>query len=132
MYFYWTPYDWLLLPGLLLGLYAQARLSRTYNQYSRVAIENGMSGAEAARVILDRAGLKDIPIEEVPGHLTDHFDPSRRALFLSSENFSERSVAAVGVAAHECGHALQQQASYVPMNFRMALVPATRFASYAW
>lgn len=130
--FYYTPYDWLFLPGLLLGIYAQIKLSSAYNRYSQIAISSGLSGAEAAREILDRAGLTDIPVEEIPGHLTDHFDPSRRALFLSSENFHERSIAAVGVAAHETGHALQQQASYALFNFRMLLVPATQFASYAW
>lgn len=130
--FYYTPYDWLFLPGLLLGLYAQFKLSRAYHRYSQVPIQNGISGAEAAREILDRAGLTDIPVEEIDGHLTDHFDPSKRALFLSSENYHERSVAAVGVAAHETGHALQQQASYALFNFRMWLVPATQFASYAW
>jgi uncharacterized protein len=130
--FYYTPYDWLFLPGLLLGIYAQIKLSSAYNRYSQIAISSGLSGAEAAREILDRAGLTDIPVEEIPGRLTDHFDPSRRALFLSSENFHERSIAAVGVAAHETGHALQQQASYALFNFRMLLVPATQFASYAW
>jgi Zn-dependent membrane protease YugP len=130
--FYYTPYDWLFLPGLLLGIYAQIKLSAAYNRYSQVPVSNGLSGAEAAREILDRAGLNDIPVEEIPGHLTDHFDPSRRALFLSSENFNERSVAAVGVAAHETGHALQQQARYALFGFRMLLVPATQFASYAW
>ena len=130
--YYYSPYDWLILPGLLLGIYAQIKLSFAYNKYAQVPIQNGISGAEAAREILDRAGLTDIPVEEIDGHLTDHFDPSKRALFLSSQNYHDRSVAAVGVAAHESGHALQQQASYAPMNLRMMLVPATQFASYAW
>jgi Zn-dependent membrane protease YugP len=130
--YHYSPYDWLILPGLLLGIYAQIKLSWAYNKYAEVPIQSGLSGAEAAREILDRAGLTDIPIEEIDGHLTDHFDPSRRALFLSSANFHERSVAAVGVAAHESGHALQQQASYGFFNLRMRLVPVTQFASYAW
>jgi Zn-dependent membrane protease YugP len=125
---------WLLfaIPGLLLGLYAQFKLSSTYNKYMRVPVESGLSGAQAAREILDRAGLTDVPVAEVPGHLTDHYDPRKRALFLSSANFNERSVAAVGVAAHETGHALQHQAAYAPLNLRMKMVPLTQFASTAY
>ncbi|HWD93510.1 MAG TPA: zinc metallopeptidase [Verrucomicrobiae bacterium] len=119
------------IPGLLLGIYAQIKLSSTYGKYMRVGVESGLSGAQAARKILDDAGLNDIPVEEVPGNLTDHYDPRKRALFLSSNNFSERSLSAVGVAAHEAGHALQQQAAYAPLNFRMAIVPVTNFASTA-
>ena len=126
------PYWWFAIPGLLLGIYAQIRLSAAYSRYSEVPIENGLSGAEAAREILDRAGLSDVPVEPTPGHLTDHYDPARRALFLSEENYTGRSIAAVGVAAHEAGHALQQQAAYALFNFRMWLVPATQFASYAY
>jgi Zn-dependent membrane protease YugP len=76
--------------------------------------------------------LESVPIEEVGGHLTDHYDPTQRALFLSTENFRSRSIAAVGVAAHEAGHALQHKAAYAPLNLRMMLVPITQFASYAW
>jgi len=91
-----------------------------------------MTGAQAARRILDDAGLNTMPVEEVPGHLSDHYDPTKRALFLSSENFHGRTVAAVGVAAHESGHALQHQAAYGLFNFRMAIVPVTQFASMAY
>jgi Zn-dependent membrane protease YugP len=120
------------IPGLLLGIYAQIRLTATYNKYMRVGVESGMSGAQAAREILDRAGLTDVPIAEVPGRLTDHYDPKKRALFLSSDNFRERSLSAVGVAAHEAGHALQHQAAYAPLNLRMMMVPITNFASTAY
>lgn len=130
--FYDTNY-WLfvMLPGLIIGLWAQTKLMAAYNRYRRVPIASGLSGAEAARAILDRAGLLDVPVAEVPGHLTDHYDPTKRALFLSSENFHGRSVAAIGVAAHEAGHALQHQAAYAPLNLRMAMVPVTQFASMA-
>ncbi len=121
----------LMIPGFLLGLYAQFRLRSAYGHYVNVPAERGLTGAEAARVILDRAGLASVPVHEVPGHLSDHYDPGKRALFLSSENFHGASVAAVGVAAHEAGHALQHQASYLPMNVRMALVPVTNLASNA-
>ena len=120
------------LPGILLGLYAQMKLSSTYRRYIRVPVASGLSGAEAAREILDRAGLTNMPVNEVGGHLTDHYDPRKKALFLSSENYRSRSLAAVGVAAHEAGHALQHKDAYGPLQLRMALVPVTQFASYAW
>lgn len=123
---------WLFIPGLLLGLYAQARLTSAYGTYSRVATLSGLSGAEAAREVLDAAGLQQVDIQEVQGHLTDHYDPTKRALFLSSDNFHGRTIAAVGVAAHEAGHALQHQAAYAPLEIRMALVPITGIASKAF
>jgi uncharacterized protein len=127
------PMYWLFaLPGLLIGIWAQMKLSHAYRKYSQVPVESGMTGAEAARRILNDAGLNDMPVEEVEGHLSDHYDPSKRALFLSSANFSGRTVAAVGVAAHEAGHALQHQAAYGLFNFRMAIVPVTQFASMAY
>jgi Zn-dependent membrane protease YugP len=133
MFFSFDPIYWLFaIPGLLLGIWAQVRLHHAYNKYSQVPVDSGMTGAQAARDILDRAGLVNVPVEEVPGQLTDHYDPTKRALFLSSNNFSGRSIAAVGVAAHESGHALQHQASYGLFNFRMALVPVTQFASTAY
>jgi len=127
------PLYWLFaIPGLLIGIWAQIRLSHAYGKYSQVPVESGMTGAAAAREILDQAGLHNLPVEEVPGRLSDHYDPSKRALFLSSENFHGRTVAAVGVAAHEAGHALQHQAAYALFNFRMAIVPVTQFASMAY
>ncbi len=120
------------LPGLLIGLWAQMKLMSAYGKYSKEPVANGMTGAEAARHILDQAGLNDMPVEEVEGHLTDHYDPTKRALFLSSENFHGQSIAAVGVAAHEAGHALQHLHQDAMFNLRMALVPITQIASYAW
>jgi Zn-dependent membrane protease YugP len=121
-----------MLPGMLIGLWAQWKLHSAFSKYSEVPIESGMTGAEAARHILDQAGLTDMPVEEVPGQLSDHYDPTKRALFLSSDNFHGRSVAAVGVAAHESGHALQHLHNDAMFNLRMALVPITQFASFAW
>jgi Zn-dependent membrane protease YugP len=120
------------LPGLLLGIWAQTKLSHAYGKYSQIGVDSGMTGAEAAREILDRAGLVNVPVEEVAGHLSDHYDPTKKALFLSSENFRGQSIAAVGVAAHESGHALQHQAAYGLFNFRMAIVPMTQFAGVAY
>jgi|SRR5579859_3480951 len=131
-YYWWTPWDLLLIPGLLLGLYAQFKLMSAYGKYLEVPVESGMTGAEAARHILDKAGLTDMPIEVTEGRLTDHFDPIKKALFLSEENYEGRSISAVSVAAHEAGHALQQQASYNMFNLRMLMVPATKFASFTW
>lgn len=120
-----------LLPGLLLGIYAQMKLTSTYNRYIREPIASNISGAEAAREILDRNGLSSMAVHETPGHLTDHYDPMKKALFLSSENYHGRSLAAVGVAAHEAGHALQHKAAYAPLHIRMAMVPITNFATQA-
>src|ERR1700690_2561549 len=134
MFWNFDPHYWLfvMLPGLLIGVWAQMKLRSAYGKYSQVPVESGLSGAQAARKILDQAGLTDVPVEEIPGRLSDHYDPTKRALFLSSDNFQGRTVAAVGVAAHEAGHALQHQAAYGLFNLRMALVPATQFASAAY
>ncbi|HEX7652291.1 MAG TPA: zinc metallopeptidase [Verrucomicrobiae bacterium] len=120
------------LPGLLIGLWAQFKLMAAYGRYSKEPVANGMTGAEAARHILAQAGLRDMPVEEVEGHLTDHYDPEKRALFLSSDNYHGQTIAAVGVAAHEAGHALQHLHQDEMFNLRMALVPITRIASFAW
>jgi len=127
-----ADYWWIVIPGVILGIYAQIRISSAYNRYSQVPTSENLTGAEAARTILDTAGLQNVPVSEVPGHLTDHYDPTKRELFLSTENFHGNSVAAVGVAAHESGHALQHKAAYAPLHLRMALVPITQIATFAW
>ena len=121
-----------MLPGLLIGIWAQVKLHHAYGKYSQVPVDSGLTGAQTARRILDNAGLNDMPIEEVEGRLSDHYDPTKRALFLSSDNFHGQTIAAVGVAAHESGHALQHQAAYGLFNVRMALVPVTQFVSMAY
>lgn len=121
-----------MLPALAFGLWAQFRLMAAFGKFSRVGLQSGLTGAQAAREILDQAGLHEVAVEQIGGQLTDHYDPTQRVLRLSTDNFHGRSVAAVGVAAHEAGHALQHQAHYAPLHLRMALVPVTRFASYAW
>ena len=122
---------WLMfmVPGLIIGLIAQFKLKATYARYIQEPAASGLSGAQTAREILDRAGLHDMPVEEVPGELTDHYDPIRKKLCLSTANYRGRSLAALGVAAHEAGHALQHKAAYAPLNLRMALVPLTGFGS---
>jgi len=133
MFFYNYHYIlYVMLPGIVIGGLAQLKLHLAYRKYSEVPVDSGMTGAEAARRILDDAGLVNTGIEEIPGQLSDHFDPEKHMLFLSTDNFHGRTVAAVGVAAHEAGHALQQQVGYGLFKLRTALVPATQFASYAW
>ena len=121
-----------MLPGMLIGIWAQMKLMAAFGKYKNVPVDSGLTGAQAARRILDSAGLNNMPIEEVEGHLSDHYDPTKRALFLSSENFHGASIAAVGVAAHEAGHALQHLHQDAMFNLRMTLVPITQFASMAW
>jgi Zn-dependent membrane protease YugP len=126
-------YIWfVMLPGLAIGLWAQLKLHSAYRKYRELPVGSRLTGAEAARRILDNAGLTDVPVEEVEGELTDHYDPTKRALFLSADNFQGASIAAVSVAAHEAGHALQHQADYSMLNLRMSLVPVTQFASFIY
>lgn len=123
---------WVAIPGLLLGLYAQFKLQSVYKRYRAMAASSGMTGAQAARLILDQAGLTGMQIHETPGQLSDHYDPRKKALFLSHDIYHGRSIASVGVAAHEAGHALQHKAAYAPLHWRMAMVPITQFASGAY
>ncbi|MFO1460650.1 MAG: zinc metallopeptidase [Verrucomicrobiota bacterium] len=121
----------LILPGLLMALWARWKLSSTYSTYSQIGTDSGITGAQAAREILDRNGLRDVEIFPVPGELSDHYDPSKRAVFLSEGVYQSPSLAAVGVAAHEVGHAIQHQQGYGPLGLRMAMVPVTGIASNA-
>ncbi len=116
-------------PGLLLSLWASYRVRSAFDHYSKVGTIRGMSGAEAARHLLDDAGLTDVEIVETDGYLSDHYDPVSRHLALSHDVFHGRSVASVGVATHEAGHALQHAHGYVPLGLRSALVPAAGIGS---
>ena len=127
--FFYMPYWWVVIPGALLAMWAQFRLRSAYADYSQVGTESGMTGGQAAREILDRNGLRSVGIEEVEGELTDHYDPTKRTVFLSAASYEGNSVASVGVAAHEVGHALQHKDAYGPLGLRMALVPITGIAS---
>jgi uncharacterized protein len=122
-----------LIPPLLFGLAVQAWLKKTFSRYSEVPIGAGMSGAQVARTILDRNGLHDVPVELSPGGpLSDHYDPRKKALFLSQPVYGPPTVAAAAVAAHETGHALQDAGGYVPLKLRSAMYPAVAFASNSW
>lgn len=127
-----SPVEWILLGfGMVVALWAQFKLRGAYARYSQIGTQHHISGAQAAREILDRNGLQQVEIHEVPGELSDHYDPSRRAVFLSPDIFHGTSIASVAVAAHEVGHAIQHQQAYGPLGLRMALVPITGFASRA-
>ena len=114
---------------MILGIWAQHKVSSTYQKYSRATCSNGCTGYQAARRILDQNGLQNVQIESVKGDLTDHYDPRTNIVRLSEGVYDSSSVAAVGVAAHECGHAIQYATGYVPMKIRGAIVPVTNFGS---
>ena len=119
----------LIIPTLLLGLWAQHRVGSTYKKYSQVLSRGGITGAEAAKYVMRQAGINNVEVTAIRGHLTDHYDPTHRRLCLSEENYRGTSLAALGVAAHEAGHAIQHKVGYSMLNARMALIPATQFAS---
>jgi hypothetical protein len=118
------------LPALLLGLWAQAKVRSAFSRYSKVATGRRIAGAQAARMILDSSGLYDVDVEQVNGFLSDHYDPRSRVLRLSPEVYSGVSLASVGVAAHEAGHALQHKENYAPLSLRSAMVPSVQFGSW--
>lgn len=127
--YYYDPTYILVLIGAVLCMLASSRVNSTYRKYSRVRAKGGMTGAEAAYRILQMSGIRDVQIQHVSGDLTDHYDPSKKVLRLSDSVYDSRSVAAIGVAAHECGHALQHKEGYFPMKLRSALVPAANLGS---
>lgn len=121
---------WILFIGtLLLSLWAAARVKSVYNRYNTGTVASGLSGAEAAHAILDRAGIHDVEITHHEEMLGDHYDPMHKRLVLSSVNYHGRTTAALGVAAHECGHAIQHASAYKPLHWRMAAVGVTTYAS---
>lgn len=131
-YGYGYYFDWtyiLVLIGAVLCMVASARVNSTYRKYARVRSMSGMTGAEAAQRILNQNGIYDVQVEHVRGNLTDHYDPSAKALRLSDSVYGSSSVAAIGVAAHECGHAVQHQQNYSPLKIRSALVPVANIGS---
>lgn len=127
---YFDPtYLLVMIPGFLLSLWASIRVKTTFRKYSQVAPRSGLSGAEAAQELLRRSGISDVRVEAVPGTLSDHFDPREHALRLSPDVYSGRSLAALGVAAHEAGHALQHASGYAPLKFRTLVVKPAMFGT---
>ena len=119
----------LVLPTVIFALIAQGIVKSTYRKYSSVPTSRGVTGKAVAEMILQQAGIYDVPVEMTGGELSDHYDPSARVLRLSGSVFNGHSIAAIGVAAHECGHAIQHQDGYAPLSIRNAIIPATRIGS---
>lgn len=126
---YFDPTYWLVIIGAVLCIIAQFRVNSTFKKYARVRSRSGMTGAQAAQRILELSGIYDVRVEHIRGELTDHYDPSNKVLRLSDATYGSNSVAAIGVAAHECGHALQHNKGYAPLQIRTALVPAANIGS---
>jgi len=131
MFWYYDATYVLVLIGALLSMWASARVNSTYNKYSRVRSHSGLTGAEAAQRILNGAGIYDVRVEHISGNLTDHYDPRSRVLRLSDSVYGSASVAAIGVAAHECGHAIQDDQAYAPLKIRNAFVPVANLGTKA-
>lgn len=127
--FYWDPTYILVLIGALLCFGASAFVNSTYGRYAKVFSQCGLTGAEAARRILSMKGVTDVRVERVGGYLTDHFDPRTKVVRLSEATYDSTSVAAIGVAAHECGHVIQHEEGYLPLKVRSVLVPAANLGS---
>ena len=128
-YYYWDPTYILVLIGALLSVGASALVNRTFNRYSSVYARSGLTGAQAAQKLLHSQGIYDVQIQHISGSLTDHYDPRNKTLSLSDAVYNATTVAAIGVAAHECGHAMQHAKGYVPLSIRSALVPVVNFGS---
>lgn len=118
-----------MLPALLLGLWAQAKVKHTFNKYNKVSNSRGMTGAQAARMVLDQNGLSYVRIEHVAGALTDHYDPRDNVIRLSSPVYNSTSIGAIGVACHEAGHAVQHAEEYAPIKLRNAIIPVCNIGS---
>ena len=128
-YPFFDPTMILLVPALILSLWAQMRVKSTFDRFSRVQARRGVTGAQVARMLLNRFGLSSVPVNHVAGALTDHYDPRDRTLSLSDSVYSSSSIAAIGVAAHEVGHAIQHSEGYAPLMFRNRLAPAVGLVS---
>jgi hypothetical protein len=128
---YFDPlYFMLAIPGILLTLWAQWKVNSTYNNFARIRNARGITGVQAAEILIRQVGLQgQVQVQGTPGKLSDHYDPRKRTLFLSAEVAKNPSVAAVGITAHELGHALQHAQNYGPLNFRMAIVPIVNIGS---
>ena len=121
-----------MLPGLAFMLWAQSKVKGNYAKYSKIRNEAGVTGAQAARRVLDSQGLQDVAIEAIPGELSDHYDPRKRVLRLSPGVFGQPTIAAIGIAAHEAGHAIQHAKAYVPMQVRSLMWPVAAFGGSTW
>lgn len=131
--FYYDPTYVMVLIGVVICMLASANVNRTFQKYSRIRSHSGMTGREAAERLLHANGIYDVTVQHVAGNLTDHYDPRNKTLNLSDSTYASTSVAAIGVAAHECGHAVQHANGYAPLKIRGSLVPVANFGStLAW
>ena len=130
MFFYNPTFLCFIIPALILGFIAQAMVKSRFNKYAQVRTMRGLTGAQVARQILETNGLYDVTVEETQGFLSDHYDPRGRVLRLSPQVYRVPSISAVGVAAHEAGHALQHAKGYIPLQLRSFMVPAVQFGSW--
>ncbi len=130
-FFFWDPTMILLIPAIILAVWAQTRVSSTYAKYAKVSSAQGISGEKAARYLLQRNGITDVSVEAVEGKLSDHYDPKSKTVRLSVENFKGHSLSALAVAAHEVGHAIQHNTGYMPLKLRHTILPATNLGSWA-
>lgn len=131
--YYFDPTMILVVIGAVLSMWASARVQSTFRKYSRIRSGTGLTGAETAKKLLHSQGIYDVAIQPVQGHLSDHYDPRTRTVRLSEDVYNQTSVAALGVAAHECGHAIQHNVGYLPLTLRSAFVPVANFGSkLAW
>lgn len=126
---FFGPSFLILIPGLLLVMYAQFKVQSAFARYMKVRSESGLTGAQVAKRLLDDAGIYDVNVEQTTGHLSDHYDPRTKSLRLSPEVFGGSSLASLGVAAHETGHAIQHHSGYLPLNIRATFVPVAQFGS---
>lgn len=132
-YYYWDPTYILVVIGAIICMIASAKVKTTFNKYSQYRSYSGMNGAQVAQRVLEAAGIYDVTVRHVSGNLTDHYDPSTKTVNLSDPVYNSYSVVALGVAAHECGHAIQHAKNYAPLSLRSALVPVANFGSMlAW
>ena len=128
-YFYFDTSYVVLIPAMIFAIWAQAMVNSSFGKYNKVFSRSGMTGADAARLILNANGLHHVGIEQIAGNLTDHFDPKANVIRLSQSVYSSRGIAAIGVAAHEAGHAVQYAENYGPMKVRSAIIPITNIGS---
>jgi len=130
---FWDPTMILLIPALILAAYAQAKVQSTYAKYSQIRSQNGRTGREIAQAILSANGIPDVTVEPGQGYLSDHYDPIKKTIQLSPQNYQDSSVASVSVAAHECGHAIQHAQGYAALQMRTAIFPLANIgSSLAW
>lgn len=131
MFYYFDPTFILLIPAIILSIWAQFKVHSNFNRYTKVYSRSGLTGAQVAKILLNANGITDVGIERVAGNLTDHYHPTKKMLYLSESVYGNSSISAISVAAHEVGHAIQHHENYAPLKIRSMLVPAAQIGDYA-